>query len=284
MDINIPYLLAGFYSIGSILLAYLIVFFIANYIYSKKINYDLKQEIVENDNNAASISLAGYLIAVSIIFIGVMIGPSKGLLQDFVAIITYSALGIALLYIAHLINDKLILHKFENTREIVEDHNIGTGAVQAASYIASGLIIAGAIHGQGGGIITTIVFFLLGQASLIIFTKIYDMITSFDLHKEIENDNFAAGIAFSGTLIALGIILSNASSGNFISWEHNGSIFIFNMLSAFILLPVFRVVIDKLIIINIDINDEISTDKNIGVGCLECASTIAFACVLSFAI
>jgi uncharacterized membrane protein YjfL (UPF0719 family) len=284
MDIDIPYLLAGFYSIGSILLAYLIVFFIANYIYSKKNNYDLRHEIVEKNNNAASISLAGYLIAVSIIFIGGMIGPSQGILQDFILITTYSAVGIVLLYIAHIINDKLILHKFDNTKEIVEDHNIGTGAVQAASYIASGLIIAGAIHGEGGGLITTIVFFFLGQASLIIFTKIYDLVTNFDLHKEIENDNFAAGIAFSGTLIALGIILSNASSGNFISWAHNGSTFMFNMLSAFILLPVFRVVIDKLIIVNIDINDEISTDKNIGAGCLECASTIAFACVLSFAI
>jgi uncharacterized membrane protein YjfL (UPF0719 family) len=284
MDIDIPYLLAGFYSIGSILLAYLIVFFIANYIYSKKNNYDLRHEIVEKNNNAASISLAGYLIAVSIIFIGGMIGPSQGILQDFILITTYSAVGIVLLYIAHIINDKLILHKFDNTKEIVEDHNIGTGAVQAASYIASGLIIAGAIHGEGGGLITTIVFFFLGQASLIIFTKIYDLVTNFDLHKEIENDNFAAGIAFSGTLIALGIILSNASSGNFISWTHNGSTFMFNMLSAFILLPVFRVVIDKLIIVNIDINDEISTDKNIGAGCLECASTIAFACVLSFAI
>jgi uncharacterized membrane protein YjfL (UPF0719 family) len=284
MDIDIPYLLAGFYSIGSILLAYLIIFFIANYIYSKKNNYDVRHEIVEKDNNAASISLAGYLIAVSIIFIGVMQGPSQGLLQDFIAITTYSALGIILLYVAHLINDKLILHKFENTREIVEDHNIGIGAVQAASYIASGLVIAGAIHGEGGGIITTIAFFLLGQISLIIFTRIYDLITSFDLHKELESDNFAAGIAFSGTLIALGIIMSNASSGNFISWEHNGSIFMFNMLSAFILLPIFRFVMDKLIIINIDINDEISTDKNIGAGCIECASTIAFACVLFFAI
>jgi uncharacterized membrane protein YjfL (UPF0719 family) len=284
MDLDIQYLLSGFYSIGSILFGYLIVFFIGNYIYSKKIAYDLKHEIVDKNNNAAAISLAGYLMAISIIFIGVMIGPSNGIVEDFIAIMTYSLLGIALLYVAHLINDKLILSQFSNAREIVEDHNIGTGAVQAGSYIASALIIAGSIHGEGGGIITTIVFFLLGQTSLIIFTRIYNIITSFDLHEEIENDNFAAGIAFSGTLIALGIILSNAASGNFISWEHNGSIFVVNMLSAFILLPIFRVVIDKLIIINIDINNEIAVDKNIGAGCIECASTIAFACVLFFAI
>ncbi|MFT6103105.1 MAG: uncharacterized membrane protein YjfL (UPF0719 family) [Candidatus Endobugula sp.] len=284
MNFDIQYLLSGFYSIGSILLGYLIVFFIANYIYSKKIKYDLKHEIVDNDNNAAAISLAGYLMAISIIFIGGTIGPSNGVVQDFIAIMSYSFLGIALLYIAHLINDKLILSQFSNAKEIVEDHNVGTGAVQAGSYIASALIIAGATHGEGGGLITTIVFFLLGQTSLILFTRIYNIVTNFDLHDEIENDNFAAGIAFSGTLVALGIILSNASSGNFISWEHNGLIFVINMLSAFILLPIFRVVIDKLIIVNIDLNNEIAIDKNIGAGCIECASTIAFACVLFFAI
>ncbi|MFT7386912.1 MAG: uncharacterized membrane protein YjfL (UPF0719 family) [Candidatus Endobugula sp.] len=284
MNLDTQYLLSDFYSIGSILFGYLIVFFTANYIYSKKIAYDLKHEIVDNDNNAAAISLAGYLIAISIIFIGGTIGPSNGIIQDFIAIMTYSFLGIALLYIAHLINDKLILSQFSNAKEIVEDHNIGAGAVQAGSYIGSGLIIAGAIHGEGGGIITTIVFFLLGQTALILFTRIYNVITSFDLHDEIENDNFAAGIAFSGTLVALGIILANAASGNFISWEHNGLIFIVNMLLAFILLPIFRVVIDKLIIINIDINNEIAVDKNTGAGCIECASTIAFACVLFFAI
>ncbi len=284
MEIDLEQLLNGFYSGGSLLILYVIIFFVANIVYSKIAGYEVKNEIVEKDNMAVAISLSGYLFAISIIFIGCLLGPSKGFFQDLYVVVEYSLLGIVLLYIAHLVNDKLILYKFNNKKELVEDRNVGTGAVQAGSYVASGLIIAGAIHGEGGGLITAIVFFVLGQISLIIFTKIYNIITSFDVHDEIEKNNFSAGIAFAGTLIALGIILSKASGGDFVSWESNVSTFAFNALLAFILLPLFRFLIDKLVITNEDLNKEISEDKNTGAGFLEFGATVGFAAVLFFVI
>lgn len=284
MNIDITSLAASFYNAGSLLLAYLLLFLVANFIYGKKAGYNVKQEIVEKDNHAVAVSLAGYLVSISIIFVAGVIGPSQGLLQDLTTITLYSLLGVALLYIAHIVNDKLILSQFNNAKELVDDQNTGAGAVQAASYIASGFIIAGAIHGEGGGIATTIVFFVIGQLALIIFAKIYDLITSFSLHDEIENNNFSAGIAFSGTLIALGIILSKASAGDFISWQHNLLVFIFDALIAFILLPIFRVIIDKLIIVGNDLNIEILRDKNTGVGVLEFSATIGFSVILFFVI
>ena len=64
-----------------------------------------------------------------------------------------------------MVNDKIILHNFKNVKELVDDKNVGAGAVQAGSYIASGLIIAGSIHGEGGGLLTAIAFFVLGQVA-----------------------------------------------------------------------------------------------------------------------
>lgn len=284
MDIEIEKILSQVYSGGSLLLLYVVIFFIANIIYSKKVGYDVKHEVVKKDNLAASISLSGYLFAISIIFIGCVLGPSKGLLQDLIVVVKYSSLGIVLLYIAHLVNDKLILHNFKNIKEIVDDRNVGAGAVQAGSYIASGLIIAGSIHGEGGGVATAIAFFVLGQIALIIFSKIYDVITSYKVLEEIEKDNHAAGVAFSGTLIALGIILAKAASGDFVSWEYNLSSFVVYALVAFVLLPIFRVIIDKLVISDADINKEISVDKNVGAGLLEFGTTVGFASVLFFVI
>lgn len=282
MDIN--ELINSFYSIASLLVLYVVVFFIANFVYSKVVGYDVKNEVVKKDNSAAAISLAGYLLAVRIIFVGCVLGPSNGLLQDLILVVQYSALGIILLFIARLINDKLILYKFKNVKEVVDQQNVGTGVVQAGSYIASGLIVAGAVHGEGGGILTTLVFFALGQLGLVLFSKIYDGITSFDVHDEIEAKNTSAGVAFSGTLIAFGLILSKAAGGNFVSWMHNLSIFASNGLMAFILLPVFRIVIDKLVIVNDDLNREIAEDRNIGAGFLEFGATVGFAAVLFFVI
>ncbi len=284
MDINLDLMLTRVYSAGSLLLLYMFIFYIANKLYSQLAGYDVKDEVVKKDNMAVSVALAGYLLAISIVSIGCVLGPSKGLVQDLIEVLKYSALGMVLLYVAHLVNDKLILHKFNNAKELVEDRNVGTGAVLAGSYIASGLIVAGSIHGEGGGIESALVFFVLGQLSLVVFTKIYDVITSYDLHEEIEQCNYSAGIAFAGTLVALGIILSKAASGDFVSWEYNGSYFVLNALIAFILLPLFRVVIDKLVITDDDLNKEIAEDKNIGAGFLEFGATVGFAAVLFFVI
>jgi len=284
MNIEIEQILTGVYSTASLLALYVVIFFVANIIYSKKAGYNVKKEIVQNDNMAVAVSLAGYLLAISIIFIGCVLGPDKGIIQDLVIVVKYSVLGIVLLYVAHIINDKIILYKFKNVKELVEDRNVGTGAVQAGSYIASGLIIAGSVHGEGGGLITATVFFFMGQVALVLFAKIYNLITNFDVHDEIEKNNYAAGIAVSGTFIALGIILAKAAGGDFISWEHNVFVFVVDALIAFILLPLFRIVIDKLVISNEDLNKEIAVDKNIGAGILEFGTTVGFAAVLIFVI
>ena len=284
MDINLDLLLTRVYSAGSLLMLYMLIFFAANILYSKLAGYNVKDEVVKKDNIAVSVALAGYLLAISIIFVGCVLGPSNGLLQDLLDVLKYSALGMALLYIAHLVNDKLILHKFNNAKELVEDKNVGTGAVLAGSYIASGLIVAGSIHGEGGGVASALVFFVLGQLSLVLFTKVYDVITSYDLHEEVEKCNYAAGIAFAGTLTALGVILSKAAGGDFVSWQFNISYFMLNAAIAFILLPVFRIFIDKLVITDDDLNREIAEDKNIGAGFLEFGATVGFAVVLFFVI
>ena len=192
----------------------------------------------------------------------------------------YALLGIILLNLSRVINDRLILHRFSNVKEIIEDRNAGTGAVQFGSYMASGLIVAGAVHGEGGGIHTVLVFFLLGQAALIGFTKIYDWITPFDLHDEIERDNVAVGAAFGGTLLAVGIILMKGASGNFISWGENLSLFAVDVTLIFILLPMMRYFFDKVLLPRASLNHEIQHDRNLGAGILEMVSAISFSVIL----
>ncbi len=284
MSYDISSILPTVYSGGSLLLLYLVVFVLSNFVYEKMAGYSVKDEISKNDNTAVAVSLAGYLLAVSIIFMGCVLGPSTTLLADLTLVTEYCIVGVLLLYISHVINDKVILYQFKNRKELVEDRNVGTGAVEAGSYVASGLIVAGSVHGQGGGIETALAFFVLGQICLVLFAKVYNLITPFDVHEEIEKDNFSAGVAFSGTLIAVGIILSKSAGGDFISWEANLTKFGIDALIAFILLPIFRIAIDKLVVRGEDLNEEISRDQNLGAGFLEFGATVGFASVLFFVI
>lgn len=266
--------------IVSFMVLFVVVFLIAKWALQLLSPYKMAEELTEKDNTALAVSYSGYFLAVTLIFIGSVIGPSDSLLQSVLEVSMYSGLGIVLLNISRLVNDRLILSTFDNNKEIITDQNAGTGAVQFGSYVASALIIAGSIHGQGGGIETALAFFVLGQLALVIFTRIYNLVIPFNIHDEIEKDNVAAGVAFGGTLIALGIMLMNAASGDFVSWEYNLLVFAEKCLIAFILLPIFRLVLDKLFISHADLNHEISHDKNLGAGFLEMSNSIGFAVLL----
>ena len=267
--------------------ASLILLFMFIVLFSKMINdiltpYKVDDEFTNKDNVALSTSIGGYFGATTIVYVGAFLGPTRGIIMDLLFVGGYAIFGVFLLNISRFINDRLILYKFSNVKEIIEDRNVGTGAVQFGSYIASGLIVAGAIHGEGGGILTALAFFALGQMGLIAFTWVYNIITPFDIHEEIENDNVAAGVALGGTLVAVGIILMKGASGDFISWTYNLSIFGMDVMLVFILLPAVRIFFDKIIIPNTALNHEIQFDRNLGAGLLEMIMAISFSIILFF--
>jgi uncharacterized membrane protein YjfL (UPF0719 family) len=268
---------------ASLILLFMLLLLVAKLLNDFLTPYKVDEELTLKDNVALAASIAGYFGATTIIYVGAFLGPSRGIVQDLQAVGGYSLLGIILLNLSRLINDKLILYKFSNVKEIITDRNAGTGAVQFGSYITSALIIAGAIHGQGGGIHTALAFYGLGQIALIAFAWLYNLITPFDIHEEIEKDNVAAGVAFGGSMIAVGVILMKGTSGDFISWPHNLGIFAIDVLLVFILIPVVRLFFDKVIIPKAHLNQEIQKDKNLGAGFLEMTIAISFATILYFA-
>ena len=125
-----------------------------------------------------------------------------------------------------------------------------------------------------------LVFFAVGQVVLIIFALVYNLITPFDLHDEIEKDNAAAGVAFGGALVAIGIVLMHASAGNFVSWGINLSTFFLESLFVLVFLPIVRFCFDKFLFAKFDLNQEIQKDRNLGAGFLEATAMVSFAMVL----
>ena len=231
----------------------------------------MKEELVEKDNTALAIALIGYYFALVLAIGGVMSGDSRGLDGDLIDIAIYGPLTIILLNLSRILNDRLILRKFRVRDELIEDQNTGTGAVVFAGYIATGLVINGAVSGVAvldatGSVISTVVFWALSQIALIAAEFIYDTITSYDIHEEIERENVAAGIAFGGALIALGNILRHAASGDLITWSISLQDFGVELALGLILLPIIRFLSDKILIPGRSLTDEIVNQENPNVG------------------
>ncbi len=224
-------------------------------LFHKSIN--IQDELVEKDNFAFAISHTGFFIGLLLAVGSVITGSSAGVVEDLIDIFTYGILAIVLLNISIVINDKLILPHFNVKKEIIEDQNVGTGVIEAANSIAIGLILFGAISGEGGSVFTGIAFWAVGQSILILATKIYDLITPYSVHEHIEKDNVAVGIGFAGALIAIGNIIGHAVSGDFLSWEDSAESLGIDLLIGFAFLPLIRFATDKLLLPGQNLTDEL---------------------------
>ena len=253
------------------------LFFVGKVVFDRiNSSYQLNEELVKKDNSALAIAMVGYYFGLTLSIGGVIVGPSAGLVEDLIDISLYGPLAIILMNASAIINDKFILYKFNNTKELIEDQNVGTGTVECAVYIATGMIIFGAISGQDGSLITAIVFWGLGQIALILTGIIYNLITPYDIHSHIEKNNVAVGVSFAGALLGIGNVIRHAVSGDFHSWSENLSIFLGFTIMGLIFLPIIRFLTDKVLLPGESITDELVHQEkpNIGAAFIEAFSYI----------
>lgn len=274
---------------------FFVLFFLGKCCYSLlHRDFNLNHELVEKDNPAVSLAVTGYYAGLIIALGGTIVGPSHGLLTDLWDLTRYGVLSIILLNISSYLCDWIILYRFKTRDELLRDRNQGTGAVLFGTSMASGFVIYGAVSGVGGGMDTAVAFWALGQLLLLVASKVYNFILPFNLHDEIEKDNVAAGVAFSGTLIAMGVVVGLAAEGDFISWTDNIGTFAAYSLVGLISLPFIRLLTDTLLLPGVKLSDEIvglKKDKtietrgpNIGAAYIEAFSYIAGAFIIFWCI
>ena len=268
--------------------------------------YSITDELTGKDNPALGLSLTGYYIAVLVIFSGALYDPkpnmaahmllSEQFLMQCLIVMGYSLGGILLLNFSRLVVDRLVLTKFSTVKEIIQDRNVGTGAVEFGSYVASALVIAGSISGSvkvaaGGevppwwlGVASALAFFGLGQLVFVIYGRFYQLIAGYDVFGEIEQDNVAAGVAFGGNLIAIGVILFKAVSGDFHGWTAHLVKFGVLAVVGFVVLYLLRILVDGFLLPKATITHEIVNDRNINAAYIEGAVLIGISVVINFAL
>jgi uncharacterized membrane protein YjfL (UPF0719 family) len=270
-----------------VLVAFFIIFFIGKIVNDLlHREYNLKVELVEKDNAAVALTVTGYYLGLVLSIGGSIVGPDSHIVDDLLDLCIYGILGIVLLNISWFICDKLMLRHFSVSDELIRDKNQGAGAVLAGMNIASGFIIFGALQGQGGSIWTAVVYWALGQIVLIIGGLIFNWITPYDIHAEIEKDNVAVGVGFGGALTAIGVTIGLSAKYDFVSWNESLTEFLFYAVLGLLLLPVVRFLTDKVLIPSVKLTDEIAhqAEPNVGAAYIECFAYISAAFIIHWCI
>ena len=256
--------------------------------------YKINHQLRTKDNVALGLSITGYYLGTVIVFLGAVyqdfsvIVEGLGFTTDYwrsvLEVFLTSLAGIAALNLARAAVDRLVLHRFRTAQKIIDDQNAGTGAVEAGVYVATALVIAGSVSGEGGGPETSLAFAALGLLVLVLYALFYEITTSFNIHDEIEENNTAVGVALAGNLVAIGIVVFKAVFGDFVNWGEALAEFITFAALGFILLLAMRLVVDLLLFPRVKVARELAVDRNLGVALIESAVVVSASLILFFAV
>ncbi len=268
----------------------------------------LDDELVRSDNGALALSLSGYYIGITVLFITVVSHPGDGdqLLADLFQVSAFSLLGVILLLISQKINDGLILGRIDAQEEVYERKNLAVATVLFGGTVASSFFIAAALNGDIGakvfpeglglgisqvvektliGMILSVIFFSIGQIGMILFAYYYKLWIPYDLKTELESkQNLAAGVAFAGALIAIGILLTRALFREFESLFQTGILLLMDLVFAFLIIPILHFFADWVILPGSTLKEEIERDQNFGAGLLEAVVLVSFSGIIFFAV
>lgn len=251
---------------------------------------------IDDGNVAVGLRRAGLYLGIAIALSGAVGGVSRGFLLDLIQLLIDGLVITGFMFSSRFINDFFMLGNINNDQECIKTFetangvkvvgNTAVGMVEAGMYIATGFILSGAISGTGGtfvqGLISAILFFIVGQITLLIFGLFYELITPFNVRKEIKKNNLAAGIGLGGILIALGIILMASISGPFTGWVNDLTSFGVYALFGIIMLLIFRVVVDKLLLPTTNIAAEVKEDQNVAALVVVESAINAVAIIIAF--
>ena len=265
----------------------LVILYIARVTYSLLSPFNLDEQLTKHDNKAVALSFGGFMVGVGVILVGIMQSPATEdprnldpLVYDILSTVFWGLGGVVLLLVARFINDKLIFSRFNNAKELVTDRNVGTGAVEFGSFIGSAIIIYSAQQGESiglvAGIVTTFMFFLMGQLAFWGYAGLYQMVARYDVHQQIEQDNIAAGVSFGLNLIAISLMI-----GGFIRYSDSVVGFVMWYAFASILLLSCRYLVDKLILTGDLLDEEVSRDQNWGAAIVEGGVAIVIGLIAS---
>lgn len=255
-------------------------------------NVSTHEELSQKDNFAFGVAMAGGAIALALMLTGVVSGdPANSLLSEFTFVVSYGVVGLVLIKVGRLLQDKLVLTAIPIQEEIKRG-NMSAALVDVANTIATGLIIRAVmtwVESSFVGLGIVIVAFILTQLVLALVTK-YRLVVYAKRHdgaclqRAFEEGNLALSIRYLGHLIGVALAITAASA--FVAYNPEAIVtaLISWVVIAILLaigLSVLSIIARHIILAGINVVEEVDIQQNVAVGAIEASIYVAFGIVLT---
>lgn len=256
---------------------------------------DSRNELAEKNNFAFGLTLAGGAGAVALVLAAATAGdPAVDFARELGVVALYAVLGLALLKVGMLINDRVVFNEF-SLKQAINGGNAAAGTAQAANLIAIGILANAAIGYSEGdlanAVATVVIVFLLAQIVLLGVTRLRGMIYAkrndgAQWQSAIDGGNTALGVRYAGHLI--GTALAVSSAGGMIAYvapPGAGMVVVYAALLGLavvlaVVLLLLSMLAQRVILHGIDVVEEVDVQANIGVAAIEAAVFIGVGLVM----
>jgi uncharacterized membrane protein YjfL (UPF0719 family) len=255
-----------------------------NFMAAKHYNAD---EELAGGNLAAGLRRTGAQFGLAIAFMGLLSGAnSESLIEDLMTTGIYGALAVVFMLSSLIFTDRLVTPGIDNTNAI-KNNNVAVGIVEFGMLVGTGIIAYSSIIGEGGGILSSLSYFIAGQITLVALVLFYEkaILRDFNIIESISNGNVSSGIYIGGKLIAYALILKSAIAGNSsdATLSYMMSEYLLLAVTGMLFLYVFEYLIDLLIITSSNVKEILLEDRMVPALQLSGAK-IGMAMILSNAI
>lgn len=270
-----------------VVLAVIVLLIIARLVYSLVLGQSVTDTLINRDNKAAAVSLCGFLLGVINVIIPILSSPGHSFWVDVKGVLAYGIGGIIAMAVASVVFEQYSSATGVPLREQIAAGNLAAGIVDGAIHFASSQIVTGALTGDGGSIVPTVVFWIAGVTALIALTHIFRMLTAYDDADLIKKGNVAAALGSAGLIVAIGMMVGFAVSGNFTGYAESFRDFGLMLLVVLIFYPVRQIIVQMLLLgagfsfRGGRLDQEIAQDQNVGAGLLEAVGYLATALVVT---
>jgi uncharacterized membrane protein YjfL (UPF0719 family) len=276
----------GYYIIYA--LTYLLIATVMKYILDlKSVSHYSADDQISQGNLAVGLRRSGAQLGLAIAMIGVFSGSSNpDIWKDMLMTVGYGFLAMAFMLVSLLITDRALLPNVDNTVELKKG-NLAVGITEFGTLVMTGILAYASIKGDAGGLISSVVYFIVGQLTLIAFILLYELVIAKNLNPvaKVSQGNTAAGVYLAGKVIAYGLILQSAIIGDGVSSSlaESALLYVEAAVAGMILLYLFELLIDWLIVTSTTVKDMINGDQLVAAVQLSLAK-IGMALILGMAI
>lgn len=253
---------------------------------------DTTAELSKKDNFAFGISFAGGALALAMIIAAAVYGePADSLLTEAFNVTIYAVLGIVLLKVGTLVNDKVIFRQL-SLKQHIDEQNMAAGIVQAVNFVALGFVIQSSIHWveteSWDGLVSVAMVFFSTQILLLVVTrlraKIYERRhQGAQLQDALAAGNIALAIRYAGHILAVALgVKASAQVIRYLPeapWLAALEWFVVSLGMA-LLITGLAWVARKVILKGINIVEEVDEQQNVGVASIEAVIFISMALIL----